>query len=149
MTRHFNRPETTDTRRDLRNDMPAPEVILWSKLKNRQLLGCKFRRQFGIESYNADFYSPELKLAIELDGETHFVPGAKRADRQRQNVIESHGIRVLRFLNSEIYDNLDGVWDVIAREARKRMKLLAPEISRGRRPKRHSRSRPEPDVSPS
>jgi len=46
--------------------MPPAELILWSKLKGRKLLGCKFRRQYGIDAYSLDFYSPEVKLAVEL-----------------------------------------------------------------------------------
>ena len=72
MTQSFNQRERKPTRQQLRSNMPPAEVILWSKLKGRQMLGCKFRRQFGIESYTVDFYSAELKLAIELDGETHY-----------------------------------------------------------------------------
>jgi very-short-patch-repair endonuclease len=72
MTLHFNQTEHKERRRIARAAMPRAEVMLWSKLKGRQLLGCKFRRQFGVESYQLDFYSAELLLAIELDGETHY-----------------------------------------------------------------------------
>jgi very-short-patch-repair endonuclease len=60
MSRHFNNSDSKATRRNLRQTMPSAEAILWSKLKDRQLLGCKFRRQYGIESYAVDFYSSDI-----------------------------------------------------------------------------------------
>ena len=77
MNEYFNKESGKDKRRQLRNTMPAAEVILWSKLKGRQLLGCKFRRQHGIGTFVVDFYSPEIRLAIELDGDSHFRDGAR------------------------------------------------------------------------
>ena len=116
MTEFFNRAEETPKRRELRNTMPKAEVILWSRLKGRQLLGCKFRRQYGVGAFVMDFYSPEIKLDIELDGDSHFQEGRPEYDRRRQAFIESFGIKIIRFLNGEIYENLDGVLEAIARE---------------------------------
>jgi len=93
----------------LRNTMPDAEVILWSKLKNRQILGCRFRRQFGVDSYSIDFYSPEIKLAVEADGDSHYKVGAEEKDRKRQSIIERYGITFLRFTNDDLRKNLDGV----------------------------------------
>jgi very-short-patch-repair endonuclease len=59
-------------------------------------------------------YCPEVKLAIELDGDSHFTSAAKEHDARRRQFIESFGIRFLRFTNQEIYENLDGVLEVIA-----------------------------------
>ena len=69
----FNRPEQTSYRRDLRKASSLAERILWRSLRNRQVGGCKFRRQHGIEQYIVDFYCPELMLAIEIDGPHHLV----------------------------------------------------------------------------
>ena len=140
MTLAFNQSESKRLRRHLRANMPPAEVLLWSKLKSRQLLGCKFRRQFGIESYTVDFYSPEIKLAIELDGDSHFRPGGQDFDRRRDATIRSFGIHVLRFLNTDVYDNLDGLWEVIVREARKRMRAVARSEAPGRRVQRARRA---------
>ena len=96
--------------------MPDAEVILWSRLKGRQLLGCKFRRQYSVGSFVVDFFSPEVKLGIELDGDSHFQVGAAEYDQKRQQFVESFGIKILRFLNTEVYDNLDGVLEVIGEE---------------------------------
>ncbi len=120
MTEFFNRPDQKSKRRQLRNSMPNAEVILWSRLKGHQLLGCKFRRQYGVGAFVIDFYSPEIKLGIELDGDTHFQEGRREYDRRRQAFIESFGIRIVRFLNVDIYDNLDGVLEAIVREIHER-----------------------------
>jgi very-short-patch-repair endonuclease len=116
MTEIFNRKSETDKRRHLRGSMPGAEVVLWSRLKGRQLLGCKFRRQYSVGSYVIDFFSAEIKMGIELDGDSHFQPGAREYDRKRQEFIESFGIQLIRILNTDVYRNLDGVLEMIGRE---------------------------------
>jgi very-short-patch-repair endonuclease len=116
MTEFFNRSSEKEKRRELRNNMPGAEVLLWSRLKGCQLFDCKFRRQYSVGAFVVDFYSPEIKLGIELDGESHFQGGAREYDQQRQWFIESFGIKVVRFLNTDIYENMDSVLEVIARE---------------------------------
>jgi very-short-patch-repair endonuclease len=88
----FNDRREKDQRRQLRATMPPAETILWSRLRRRQLLGCKFRRQHSVGSYVLDFFSAEIKLGIELDGDSHFEPGAPEYDQERQGFIESFGI---------------------------------------------------------
>ena len=109
MTRLFNRTKEKTTRKMLRNNMPEPEVILWSKLKGKNLNGFKFRRQYSVDKFVIDFYCPKLKLAIEVDGESHYSENAEVRDRERQYIIESFGISFLRFTNKEIHENIDGV----------------------------------------
>ena len=109
MTRHHNRPTEKTVRRELRNNMPKAEVVLWSRLKDRQLLGYKFRRQLSVGPYILDFYCPALKLAIEVDGDSHFHDGVRQYDTRRQASIELLGIKILRFLNTEIYENMESV----------------------------------------
>jgi very-short-patch-repair endonuclease len=113
MTRLFNQTSETEKRRSLRKNMPPAETILWSKLRGKSLHGCKFRRQYSIGPYIVDFYAPHLKLAIEIDGESHFVDGALQRDQVRQVFIESAGVTVLRFTNRDIYDRLEGVIEKI------------------------------------
>ena len=120
MNEFFNRQSETEKRRQLRASMPNAEVVLWSRLKGRQLLGCKFRRQYSVGSYVVDFCSAEIKLGIELDGDSHFQPGSREYDRSRQDFIESYGIRLVRVLNADVYDNLDGVLEMISREVLER-----------------------------
>jgi very-short-patch-repair endonuclease len=126
MTEFFNRETEKSKRRRLRNAMPKAEVVLWCRLKGRQLLGCKFRRQFGVGAYVLDFYSPEIRLAVELDGDSHFQLGAREHDEERRTFIESFGIKILRFLNTDIYENVDGVLDAIGREILERRNSLRP-----------------------
>lgn len=135
MNEIFNRQCETSQRRQLRSSMPDAEVILWSRLKGRQLFGCKFRRQYSVGSFVIDFFSVESKLGIELDGDSHFQPGAAEYDRNRQQFIESFGIRIVRILNTDVYDNLDGVLEMIGREVldgrerRETSRLIVPAPS--------------------
>jgi len=98
--------------------MPPAEIILWSRLKGRQLEGYKFRRQYSVEHFVIDFYCPELKLAVEIDGDSHYTSPhpllgkegnkGRLSDIQRQIQIEAFGIQFLRFTNREVYENLEG-----------------------------------------
>ncbi len=89
--------------------MTKSEIILWSKLKGKQLNGLKFRRQYGINNFVVDFYCPEQKLAIEIDGNVHCYEPRIAYDRQRQKEIEALGIKVLRYTNNDVTKNLEGV----------------------------------------
>ena len=115
MKKIFNPKSGKTERQTLRNNNPPAEKLLWAKLKHKQLLGYKFRRQQGVDRYIVDFYCPAVKLALEIDGDSHFNDLAQGHDKQRQKCIESYGIRFLRFTNDDIYKNLAGVLEVIAR----------------------------------
>ncbi len=115
MNEFFNRQTDTDRRRELRKSMPDAEVILWSRLKGRRLLSCKFRRQYSVGSFVIDFFSAEIRLGLELDGDSHFALGQRKYDQKRDQFIEGFGIRIVRILNTEIYENLDGVLEMIGR----------------------------------
>ena len=117
MTKIFNTKAETKKRKILRNNMPSSEIILWSRLKDKQLGEYKFRRQFGIGRYVVDFYCPSLKLAIEIDGDSHFSGDAPEYDKERQCFIESLGIKFLRFTNVDIKNNLPHVLEAILHEA--------------------------------
>jgi very-short-patch-repair endonuclease len=121
MTRLFNRVSEKARRKSLRNNLPQAEIILWSKLKSRQLMGFKFRRQYSIGSYIIDFYCPETKLAIEIDGDSHFRRSSITYDKERQSFIEGFGIQFLRFTNSDIYRNLNGVLITICETLEEKM----------------------------
>ncbi|MDX1656560.1 MAG: endonuclease domain-containing protein, partial [Candidatus Competibacteraceae bacterium] len=114
MARIYNRPTEKPKRRQLRSNTTTPEQRLWLHLRNRQLAGLKFRRQYGIGRYVLDFYCPHLRLGIELDGDSHYQSGGPAHDRQRQLYIESLGIELLRFGNRDVMENMDGVLRVIA-----------------------------------
>ena len=110
MTILYNCTSMKARRQMLRNGAPKAEILLWRYLKGKQVGGYKFRRQYSIGGYVVDFYCPELRLVIEVDGLTHYVNDeVKIYDKKRQDYIESLGINFLRFTNSDIYNNIDGV----------------------------------------
>jgi len=78
------------------------------------MMNYKFRRQYGVDNYVIDFYCPELKLAIEIDGDSHFVTGAEEYDINRQQHIEQFGIQFMRFTNVDVLNNLAGVLQTIS-----------------------------------
>jgi very-short-patch-repair endonuclease len=100
-------------RRYLRNNSTETERILWSVLKDKKLDGRKFRRQFSIGYYIADFYCPSEKLIIELDGPHHYLQEGIKRDLERDEHLELFGIKVLRFENSEVKSNLTNVLKTI------------------------------------
>ena len=73
MTQIFNQTPTKEFRKDLRNNISKSERLLWSRIRNKQI-GYRFRRQYGIGNYIVDFYCPELRLIIEVDGIGHITP---------------------------------------------------------------------------
>ena len=88
--------------------MTEPERLVWLYLKSKQL-GSKFRRQYGIGPYIVDFYSREARLAVEIDGDSHYFESAEAYDIQRDAFISSFGIRVIRFTNGEVMRNVSAV----------------------------------------
>lgn len=111
----FNRLSEKTKRQYLRNQATKAEQILWYHLKGKQLEGYKFRRQQSVGPYIVDFYCPQAKLVIEVDGDSHFLDEAIRYDRKRQKYIESFGLKFLRFTNIDIYESIDGVIEDILR----------------------------------
>lgn len=118
MTKIYNKATEKVKRKELRNNMTPAEIILWSKLKDKGI-GYKFRRQHSVESFVLDFCCPVLKLAIEVDGESHFTDEARIRDNERQKIIENYGFIFLRFTNKEIVENITGVVLEIEQRIRK------------------------------
>ncbi|WP_235184062.1 endonuclease domain-containing protein [Hymenobacter sp. IS2118] len=96
-------------RRTLRNNLTSAEAVLWNSLKCSQLAGHKFRRQHSIGEFILDFYCPQEKLAVELDGVGHFTTSGNLSDVVRTEYLNSVGILVLRFENKVIWSYLDSV----------------------------------------
>ena len=109
----YNTRSKKNFRKELRNSLTAAEAVLWQNLKGRQLLGKKFRRQIGIGRYTVDFYCPEAGLVIELDGDGHFSITIDEYEARRTKYLEEEGLRIIRFENRELYDNLEGVVETI------------------------------------
>jgi very-short-patch-repair endonuclease len=98
-------PEMKPFRRKLRKKMTAAEVSLWVMIKDRQLVGERFLRQFSVGHYVVDFYCHKYKLAIELDGAGHFTDEGQKYDAKRTEYLNYVGIRVIRFENFEVFDH--------------------------------------------
>jgi len=88
--------------------MPEAEKYLWLHIRKKQL-GIKFRRQYGVGRYVADFYCPEYKLVIELDGNSHSSLEAQAYDAERNMFMKTIGLDVIRFTNQEIFTNISDV----------------------------------------
>ena len=104
----YNDINLKPVRQKLRKAPVLPEIIVWRELKGRKL-GNKFRRQYGVGKFVLDFYCPELRLGIELDGQTHDDPESHVRDKIRQEFIEKQNIQILRFKNKDVMKNLDAV----------------------------------------
>jgi very-short-patch-repair endonuclease len=101
--------------RKLRSSQTSAEFRLWQALRNRRLARWKFRRQHPIDRYIADFVTLEGKLVVEVDGVTHATSAALKRDEERTRALESLGFLVVRVSNIDVYENLDGVLEMIDR----------------------------------
>jgi very-short-patch-repair endonuclease len=97
-----NDPTYKERRRDLRKNQTDAEKAFWIHVRNRRFHGLKFFRQYSVGAYILDFYCPERKLAVELDGGQHNDDKSKEYDTVRSEYLRTHGIDVLRFWNHEV-----------------------------------------------
>jgi very-short-patch-repair endonuclease len=109
--------EQTERARELRNNMTKAEWYMWSRLRNRQIAGYKFRRQFPIGPYFADFACLTARLVIELDGgEAH----GGESDRRKTAYLQASGYQVLRVPVQEIDETMEdvmqGIYLALARD---------------------------------
>ena len=102
-----------DTRRILRNNPTPAEEQLWYKLRGKRLEGFKFRRQHGIGRYIVDFFCPQIRLIIEIDGSIHEHEQVVVYDSLRAKEFEQSGFLVLRFSNEQVLHEIDQVIDSI------------------------------------
>jgi len=103
-THLYNSQSFKERRKELRKNQTETEKILWSRIKNKQIDAYKFFRQYSVGSYILDFYCPDKKLAIELDGAQHL--DNKEYDQERDNYLLALDIKTVRFWNSEINANI-------------------------------------------
>jgi adenine-specific DNA-methyltransferase len=113
--------------REMRREPTPAEEALWRLIRNRQLGRLKFRRQHALGPYILDCYCPAARLAIELDGNSHATQEGQEADAERKSYLEVRGILVLRFWNTEIAENPDGVLERIAEVGLVRLQTQAEE----------------------
>lgn len=112
--------------RFLRNAMTPSENILWQHLRKKRLSGILFRRQHPISNFIVDFYCHEARLVIEIDGDIHNQQENKEYDENRTFELEKFGLKVIRFSNDDINNNITKVLEILEGEIRDRM-LLDPK----------------------
>jgi very-short-patch-repair endonuclease len=100
-------------RRDLRRDSTDAERLLWKRLRDRRLLGFKFRRQYPCGPFILDFFCPEKRVAIELDGGQHFEASVQAYDERRTAFLGRRGITVIRFQTDLVFRELTAVLESI------------------------------------
>lgn len=106
MGKIYNRKNQRNVRQNLRKQEIGAEKLIWQKLRNRNH-EYKFRRQYGIGNFIVDFYCPEVKLAIEIDGETHIYDKQNRIDRLREDYMRRVGAITIRYTNNDVYESRD------------------------------------------
>lgn len=123
--RTHNQPPQGEMRKYLRSHGTSAEASMWLLLKARQMDGVKFRRQFSVGPYIPDFYAPELKLCIELDGAPHYTYDGAESDRIRSEYLMTHhSIHIIRFENELLFKNTEGVIEMIREAIRVRREAL-------------------------
>jgi very-short-patch-repair endonuclease len=103
--------------RRLRKNMTDAEKLLWSKIRGKQLKGLQIYRQKPIGRFIVDFYCPKASLVVELDGGQHYSEALRREDHLRDKYLESVGLRVLRFSDRDVFENLTGVLEKLWNDA--------------------------------
>ncbi len=107
-----NRKDLKQFRRNLRNNSTSAEAVLWNHLKGSNL-GKKFRRQHSVGNFILDFYCATERIAIELDGAHHFTDEGIKYDEDRTKYLNSLNIKVIRFENVKVFEDLVGVLNKI------------------------------------
>ena len=109
MTFYYNKQSEKINRRKLRKNSTEAEKILWKRLRGRKFLGLKFRRQYSIAQFVLDFYCPEKRFAIEIDGNIHNRKGIKNHDENRDGFINDFKIKIIRIKNEKVFDDIDSL----------------------------------------
>ena len=104
-----NDPFNKSFRQQLRRESTPTEKMLWNRIRNKQINGLKFRQQHGFGNYIMDFYCPTIRLCIEVDGDVHNTDEAKEYGEERTSFLNQYGIKVMRFKNDEIEDDIEKV----------------------------------------
>ena len=116
------RSDLVEKERELRNNATPAEKYLWKYISRKQICGYDFDRQTPIDHFIVDFCCKELKLVIELDGTYHELQG--EIDLRRQNQIESFGVKIIRFEEKRVLEDIESVLSEIEYWVKKREKLI-------------------------
>ena len=106
-------PSVFEKAKMLRKNMTESELLLWQHLSNKKMEGFRFKTQHPIGNYIADFYCHQVKLVVEVDGENHSDAEQKEYDASRSEEMERFNIKVLRFTNGAVKNNIDRVVEEI------------------------------------
>jgi very-short-patch-repair endonuclease len=106
-------PRLKQRARYLRNNSTKSEAFLWNYLKGKQILGFDFHRQRPVDNFIIDFFCQELYLAIELDGYSHFLDSRMETDLRKEKRLSELGIKLIRFWDDEVLNDLENVLRVI------------------------------------
>ena len=119
--------------RGLRSEMTVSEALLWSRLRRKQLLDVQFYRQKPIGDYIVDFYAPNAKLVVEVDGSQHLSLEHGQNDGERDAYLAGCGLQVLRFTNVEVLQEVDAVVDAVLKvlSAASRRNPPNPPLTKG------------------
>ena len=102
-------PNLKELARQLRNNSTKAEIILWQKLKRKQMYGYDFHRQKPVDNYRIDFFCHELMLGIEVDGYSHQIIEVFNKDVKKEGVMNMLGIHILRFSDEQVLKDTDNV----------------------------------------
>ena len=122
-----NKKTLLANRKRLRNNLTPAEAALWELIKNKKLDGRKFRRQHSIGNFILDFYCPEEKIAIELDGEDHYWDEGIKRDKLKSAYVVSYGIEIVRFENKLVYKDPEFVLKTLKNKFRDTTPLSSAE----------------------
>jgi very-short-patch-repair endonuclease len=109
----YNKLILKPRRRELRQSTTPAEIKIWNIIRNRKINNLKFIRQYSVGFYILDFYCPKIRLAIEIDGGQHNDPDQKEYDEERTKYLNNLDIKVIRFWNSDVIKNIEGVYQVV------------------------------------
>ncbi len=120
-------PRLKGSARQLRQkNLTDSERALWRRLRGKQLANIQFYRQKPIGDYIVDFYAPQAKLVIEIDGSQHFEERHAEKDKKRDEYLSSLGLMVLRFDSRQALRETEGVLDVVYRTIQERLSQTNP-----------------------
>jgi very-short-patch-repair endonuclease len=105
----------------LRQRMTPAEAVLWQRLRANQLSGLHFRRQHVLFGFIVDFYCHETRLIVEIDGEVHSLQ--KEFDLQREAILSGRGLRMIRFTNQQVHQDIESIIQEITKECESRIGL--------------------------
>jgi very-short-patch-repair endonuclease len=132
MTYNFNRrlaypfycqmdPEMLGKAKELRKNMTLAEKILWQRLRRKEIMGVRIRRQHPMSKFIADFYCHQAKLVIEVDGPYHNEEEQKNYDEGRYKELKEFGIEIIRFTNEEVESDIEAVLEKIREKLKSRI----------------------------